>query len=295
MKTVIITGGCGGLGYFLTDHYIGAGWRVIIVDAKPDWDINPFGLQRPFTLDDPDYSDDARVLWFGNIGPTMAYKPDLIIHCAEENDPSHSLMEHAIHSNLTFHWNVLNHAAKFGVRTVVPMWHELNFSRTAHTHSKDPWIQCMRLRDQLLRHFDKGNTLISPVYMARLVSLFSTANRWGSLVKRFYDATVCGNIVVETTEEEVSNGMIQWMTPKAAVAAIVDAAEHRSRRSFFATGHTLSAQQLLAFIFGAYGKDFALIPTRGGFEIGTEPLVAENQEAVKMVAEACDDWTKLGL
>ena len=283
MKTVVITGGCGGFGYFLTEHYLTQGWRVVIVDTKDDWDNT-----RPYDS----FIGHKRLITMVNIGPAFRYEPDLIIHCAEENNPNHHMMEHAIHSNLTFHWSVLNHAAKFGVRTIVPLWYELNFSFAAHTHSKDPWIQCMRLRDQLLRHFDIGNTLISPVYMPRLISPLSTGGAWGSLVKRFYDAAVAGNVVVETTKEEVANGKIQWTTPKHAVAEIVDAAKHRNRNAFFVPGNPLNAPQLLALIFSMYGKDSALIPTRGDFNIGTTQLIANNQPAANMVAEVCDEWTR---
>lgn len=296
MKTVVITGGCGGLGYFLTEHYLTQGWRVVVVDLKPEWDVTP---------PDSTLIEHALLVMMENIGPAMAYKPDLIIHCAEENDPSYNMMEHSLHTNLTFHWSVLSHAAKFNVRTVVPLWTELRYTMYGfHTNNWDSWISTIMLRDRLIGNFNKGNCVITPVYLPRLLSPLSSAGTWGSLVKRFYNAVVLGEIVQETTlqEAQVIEGEdepnfsqhIGWISPELAVKTIVNASERRTRQSQFVEEYRMSAAELLGLLFDMYGYDRTIIPTKGGFEIGTIPPHKDSLEATKRVVEMCNEWNRQG-
>jgi hypothetical protein len=198
-KKVLLIGGFGGLGYEVAKVFVENGWEVGILD-KTDvhWNSNlEFELEEiPHTnLNIP--SENIFGFQF------QRAEVDAIVFLAETNDISASHDDVLVKNNVVTPTYIASNLAHSKCkRLVVVGWQENfgNFNLLTRT---------LKERVEYTSFFNKGNNVISHMYLPRLIGPYHHHRTFGNIVKRVYKYISQGQMPVGIEEEISSDSSIR--------------------------------------------------------------------------------------
>lgn len=233
MKTALLVGGFGALGYEVTKVFLENDYEVKIVD-KPSiqkWNDN---------LEEEVEELPVQVVTLAN----GSLESDLIVFLAEQNNCSPSLELYLeaeyIESNIVLPQIVAHLLVMTKTKRMVLVgWDELFTERNIFSKTmKDRMIYPL--------YYNRGNNVISVIRLPRLIGPHHYTNTFGNIVKRVYIAISDRRYLYGIDQEIVAK--TSWAFSNQAARNIYNQAIRRTREDIKSIGWSMSPLNIARFI-----------------------------------------------
>lgn len=296
-KKVLLIGGFGGLGYELAKVFAESNWEVTIEDLPriKSWKDN---IDTDYIDDIPHKNAIGLENIFGNHFRDL--QVDVIVYLAETNDIGAIPDDYLVKNNIVNSTYVASNLAYSKCkRLVVVGWQENfgNFNLLTRT---------LKERVEYTTFFNKGNNVISHMYLPRLIGPYHHSKTFGNIVKRVYKYLSREQMPVGLEEEITCDTSIKdnrtldavsFMSSRQAAICIYNQACRNTRayenprldQQYLE--YPLSIAKFVASELGVKGAEFRT--DKESHNIDSVTLMPR-EEIQELIEECIDVWNRNG-
>jgi len=224
---VLVIGGSGNLGREVVRQLSRTEHTTYSIDVSPPLDANA----RPDTIANVEY-ELIDICCIDQLRRFVALnKINKIFHLAEVATIDPMFMENMWRVNIFGASNVLKICSYYDVHCIMGVWANPSPFMSINTFETNPIITSLIWREQLINYYNKGNTVITPVRIPRLIDFDLPATQWGSYCSRFMNYVLMNSPLISDDDEYSSSSYITWMSINNAASNLISYLSLRSRNS----------------------------------------------------------------